>query len=142
MNSKTVQGSTVRTPTVKQNLTTLGTVRGRVGYSFLQNLLGFVSGGYAYGSGTLSTSIGNTGGCNGNYCAFSTSTGVKSGWTVGAGAEYAMTDSWMLRGEYLHYDLGSFSHHVGDPVFSTISATAKASFEGDIFRVGVGYKFN
>ena len=68
LNSKTVQGSTVRTPTVKQNLTTLGTVRGRVGYSFLQNLLGFVSGGYAYGSGTLSTSIGNTGGCNGNYC--------------------------------------------------------------------------
>ena len=32
------------------------------------------------------------------------------GWTVGAGAEYALSPSWSLKAEYQHFDFGSMSY--------------------------------
>ncbi len=35
---------------------------------------------------------------------------TRYGWTIGAGAEYALTQNWFLRGEYLYIDLGKFDY--------------------------------
>jgi opacity protein-like surface antigen len=32
------------------------------------------------------------------------------GWTAGAGLEWMITDHWLLRGEYLFYNLSSSQH--------------------------------
>ena len=32
-------------------------------------------------------------------------TAAKSGWVAGGGLEYAWTNAWTIRAEYLHYDL-------------------------------------
>ena len=36
-------------------------------------------------------------------------TETKTGWTAGGGVEYALTNHWTVRAEYLHYDLGDAS---------------------------------
>ena len=66
------------------------------------------------------------------------------GVAVGAGVEYALTENWILRGEYMHLDFfaKNFLWANGTaqiPSFSTgyrVSSTATA----DIARVGVSYK--
>ncbi len=35
---------------------------------------------------------------------------VLPGWTIGAGAEYALNPSWSLKAEYQHFDFGSMSY--------------------------------
>ena len=38
------------------------------------------------------------------------------GWTVGAGVEYALSQSWSLKAEYQHFDFGSMSYSYSDCV--------------------------
>jgi len=66
------------------------------------------------------------------------------GVAVGAGVEYALTDNWILRGEYMHLDFSAKDFLWGNGTdqisrFNTgsrVSSTATA----DIARVGVSYK--
>jgi len=57
---------------------------------------------------------------------------TTAGWTVGAGAEFALTNNWSLKAEYMYVDLDSSNFLVtGLPngyQFSTV-------------RVGVNYHF-
>ena len=63
-----------------------GTVRGRAGYAF-GNILPYVTGGLAYGRVTNSFDAWETGVGSINYSYSS----ERTGWTVGAGVEYALT---------------------------------------------------
>ncbi|MBN9600940.1 MAG: porin family protein [Afipia sp.] len=68
-----------------------GTLRGRVGYAF-NNVLFYGTGGLAFGE------------LKGQNFALSESrTGM--GWTVGLGAEFALTRNWSAKAEYLYVDL-------------------------------------
>ena len=45
---------------------------------------------------------------------------TRVGWTLGAGAEYAITNNITLKGEYLYYNLGSSnSVTLANPIAST-----------------------
>jgi len=80
------------------NMNWLGTVTGRVGYSFGQ-WLPYVKGGFA------AAEVGSPlqGGPSG---AFS-QTSELSGWTAGVGLEYQISSKWSLGLEYLYTDFGS-----------------------------------
>jgi outer membrane immunogenic protein len=54
-----------------------------------------------------------------------------TGWTVGGGMEFALTDRWSAKAEYMHYDLGKDTFAIDNGL------TADASTRGDIVRVGV-----
>jgi opacity protein-like surface antigen len=58
------------------------------------------------------------------------------GWTVGAGMEFALTDRWSAKAEYMHYDLGNdtFRTFVGDP-------GTRVDIQGNTVRIGVNYHF-
>ena len=59
------------------------------------------------------------------------------GWTVGGGFEFALTDRWTARAEYMHVDLGSgvFDVFSGNPCcFADLDTTA------DTVRVGLNMK--
>lgn len=117
-----------------------GTVRARLGYTPVERLLVYGTGGLAYGKVKTSYNY------NHEYIdfdisshpSFSTSK-TKAGWTVGAGAEYAITGNWTLKSEYLYTDLGT----------AKMSALMRPFGEGDInskvkfhtVRVGLNYKF-
>ncbi len=95
-----------------------GTVRARLGYAF-DRVLPYVTGGMAYGRNTINA-----------YGLDSSNTHV--GWTAGAGLEYAMTNNWTARAEYLYTDLGSKAY---DNIGTDAGVTASTA------RLGVNYKF-
>ncbi len=66
----------------------------------------------------------------------------KVGWTVGGGIEYAITNNWTIKGEYLYYDLGS-QKYAALPLAANPPFFVAQKFEttGNIVRAGVNYKF-
>jgi outer membrane immunogenic protein len=151
-----------------------GTVRGRRGFAFDRALI-YATGGLAYGgkaggsnvsqrdtvenataipfppfppilvpNGTFTTgtrALGSTGGSGSNI-----------GWALGAGAEYAFTNSMSFKIEYMHVDLGSSSR-----TYTTLASTPGPSGvqtmtagnriivrnenKFDVVRAGVNFRF-
>lgn len=107
-----------------------GTIRARLGYAF-DRFLPYITGGAAYGkTGTDVTFL--------NVPIFSDSN-TKWGWTVGAGGEYAITNNWTFKAEYLYVDLGSDTSSTSWvlPGFATLEHDTKFH----TFKAGVNYKF-
>jgi outer membrane immunogenic protein len=102
----------------------LGTVRARLGYAFLPNALFYVTGGLAYGN--VKTNVAN-------IISFG---GTNTGWTAGAGIEYALTQNWSLKTEYLYVDLGKKTNLL----FPGLSVGVKNTEH--IVRAGLNYRFN
>ncbi len=123
---------------LRSELNYLGTVRARLGYAAMPNLMLYLTGGLAYGKTSNSSALEDEfpGGLYGR------SSSTKVGWTVGAGAEYGFTRNITAKLEYLYYDLGS-SSHFGTPNLD-IDVATRASFtnKGSIVRAGINYKFD
>lgn len=112
--------------TTKINRT--GAARLRLGYAF-DRFMPYIAGGVAFAKL--------------NFDDYQLSTNVQdgsarknlTGWTIGAGAEYALTDQWIMRGEYRYTDFGK----------TTFSATQADSYSGKLkihdIRLGIAYKF-
>jgi outer membrane immunogenic protein len=90
----------------------LGTVRGRLGYLAMPNLLVYGTGGLAYGNVTYSVDLAQYGYSSAGattQAAFANAnnSAVQVGWTAGGGAEWMFMQNWSAKVEYLYYDLGS-----------------------------------
>ncbi len=111
---------------------TLALITGRVGLAH-QRALYYVKGGIAIGE--VATGYEQNGG--GLSAVASVPGDIKTetltGWTFGAGMEYAVTDKWSVKGEWMHFDLGKENYDLSFPMQSTTS--------GDIARIGVSYHF-
>jgi outer membrane immunogenic protein len=120
------------TNTAEEKLRWFGTTRVRLGYTLLDNLMVYATGGLAGATAkmTLSHVPGFTGLSDSDN---------QWGWAAGAGLEYGM-GPWSLRVDYLHYDLGDVSfRYVAAPGFLL---TARTDVSGDIIRGGISYRFN
>ncbi|MDQ0394328.1 outer membrane immunogenic protein [Labrys monachus] len=129
-----------------------GTIRPRFGFTPVDRLLVYATGGLAYGQ---VKSSGNYnwheygywwgGGGNADFDRSGGFSGSKSqvrwGWTIGAGAEYAITDHNTIKAEYLYVDLGKKNHVVVNPEDPGEFMTWKDSSRAHIVRVGLNYKF-
>lgn len=128
---------------VTQKLDWLGSVRGRVGIAPGSNWLLYATGGLAYGNTSFSHQFVRTD-LNPNVgFAGALSNSIRTGWIIGAGAEYMLTSNWTVKGEYLYYDLGS-TRVVGAPfnqAANGFGADGLYSTKGSIARVGLNYKF-
>jgi len=106
-----------------------GTARGRVGYSCSQ-FLPYVTVGFAYGQVR-------------DYAytpaaSFSTPGYTHTGYTVGAGLEYAITHNLTFKTEYLYIDLGRSAYADGFVAGATDSVRTTAH----LVRAGLNYKFD
>jgi outer membrane immunogenic protein len=131
------------TQSARSKLDFLGTVRGRLGYTFTPMFLGYVTGGLAYGHTQNSvTTIGVPDGFPG-VAVSGTGDEWRAGWTVGAGFEYAFGANWSVKGEYLYYDLGrqnlvlDYTALAGAPNLINY----RVDNTGNIARLGLNYKF-
>ncbi|WP_051357073.1 outer membrane protein [Azorhizobium doebereinerae] len=121
-NTITVGPLANRTNTQGATLDYFGTIRARVGYAF-DRWLPYITGGAAWGRTSFGT----------YYGADTAST--NWGWTVGAGLEYAITNNFTAKIEYLYVDLGGNNY-----IFPNLS-TLDTSFDMSVLKVGVNYKF-
>ncbi|WP_448951154.1 outer membrane protein [Labrys neptuniae] len=126
----------------------LTTARARIGWA-LDRILLYATGGvavadYSYSSGYV------YGTNNPNFAGGLISYGSKSrtlvGWTIGAGAEYALTNHWTVKAEYLFVDLGNApsirtAESGGVPGPTTYSIKSKSHLTENVLRLGVNYKF-
>lgn len=95
-----------------------GTARGRIGYAF-DNVLFYGTGGLAFGE------------LKGQRWGLSESrTGF--GWTVGLGAEFALTQNWSAKAEYLYVSLAQHDF--------TVTGLPNG-YQFGVIRVGVNYHF-
>jgi outer membrane immunogenic protein len=109
-----------------------GTLRGRVGWAMGErgNWLPYITGGLAYGQGTIS---GN--GTVGGVPVVFDNTRTYVGWTLGGGIEWAFWNSWSAKVEYLYADFG---RGAVIPLTPTLTMTA-GRMTDHIGRVGVNY---
>jgi outer membrane immunogenic protein len=121
------------------NATFLATARARLGVALDHTLL-FVTGGAAFGTVKTTDTLGTFGGL---LTSTTTTTAKRTGWTVGAGFEYAMTGSWLLRAEYLYVDLGTFDAPIlcGALCVDVNDTVVHHKYTDHIFRTGISYKF-
>jgi outer membrane immunogenic protein len=122
----------------------LGTVRGRIGFAPVCRLLIYGTGGFAYGNIDYSanTNFGNP--PRSTYPVEFTDT--RTGWTAGGGLEYALSNHWTVRAEYLHYDLGDASRTqnqltAGVPQGPPFFVHYNFDTSGEIVRAGFNFKF-
>ncbi len=132
---------------VSQKTDWFGTLRARIGVTpFLPSLLVYATGGLAYGnvktnflmSDTFAIAVlGNA--LSGNA--------TKLGWTAGAGAEWAITQNWSLKGEWLYVDLGRTAlagvngEFVGPAPFPLYATNQSYKHNFHVVRAGLNYRF-
>jgi outer membrane immunogenic protein len=118
-----------------------GTARLRAGFTVAPQLLLYATGGLAFGQvdDTVFTTY-IAGFPAASYPGSSSDTRV--GWTLGGGAEWALTQNWTVKAEYLYFDLGdatiTANPAVANPPFQIRS---NHDLTGSIARLGVNYKF-
>jgi opacity protein-like surface antigen len=121
----------------QDNAGALGSVAARFGYTWGRALF-YAKGGWAFGdvtAGTVATFVAPGSAPPAGGGDVGRSTNWENGWTVGAGMEFALTDRWSAKAEYMHYEFPQYAFTVGQGV------TTNASTTGDIVRVGVNYHF-
>lgn len=153
-------GSFFATPSnfvVSEDLKWFGTLRGRLGWLPSDNFLIYATGGLAYGRIERSATLNSVAGTNlqdvttgiayscvtGPACFVGRHTKTSTGWTAGAGAEYALGPNLSLKAEYLYMRFG------GDSVVTTaVGPNRPASFTATfsaadyhIARVGLNFLF-
>ena len=110
-----------------------GSLRGRIGYSFGSALL-YATGGLAVAS--VETRVTNTG--RPSPDSFRK---TVSGWTLGAGVEYAIDTKWSARAEYRYSDFARFNNSLNASVFIPNSVIVNQHVTESVVRVGLTYKF-
>ena len=118
-----------------------GTVRPRIGFAFDRALL-YVTGGLAYGNYNRSQTIVATNGLGAAIATFGNgSNNNRVGYTLGGGVEYAITNNWTVKGEYLWIGSGSRNRTLTSPAFPTIAYNSGGNRGFSVVRAGVNYKF-
>jgi outer membrane immunogenic protein len=110
----------------------LDTLRGRIGYAFDRTLF-YGTGGVAF-AGTSTTICNTTPG----LCVSNSQT--RTGWVVGAGIEYAISQELSLKFEYLHADFGA-GKSVTTQVAQGAVTTQNIKLTDDLVRVGLNWGF-
>jgi outer membrane immunogenic protein len=127
-----------------ERLQWFGTGRGRIGFVPVCRLMIYATGGVAYGNVDYSA---NTNFGKGGFSTYPTNfTETKAGWTVGGGLEYAISNHWSVRAEYLYYDLGDEDRTAnqltaGVPQGPPFFVHYNFDTTGNIVRGGLNFKF-
>lgn len=118
----------------QSDLDWLATARVRLGYAF-DNILVYATAGGA--AAETEDAIGLTAGG-----ATLSERRSRKGWTAGAGFEWAFSENWSAKGEYLYVDLGEETVSENGPIVFP-DATDAVDFEHiyHLGRVGVNYRF-
>jgi outer membrane immunogenic protein len=130
-----IRGNTTSTLVVPNvGLTTrlnwLGTVTGRLGYAWDRTLL-YAKAGTAFGNLTYDITP---------PVAVFEGKDSRVGWTIGAGAEFAVWDNLSIKAEYNYLDLGTRTVTATSPAGGPFPADAKVTEH--MIKLGANYRFS
>jgi len=103
----------------------LSSVRGRLGWTVMPNVLLYATAGGAFGD--VREAINSNGSASGD----------QAGWSAGACFEWMVVPNWSFKAEYLHYDLGTFVCAACAP-----GQAVNVRFAFDTGKVGINYHFS
>jgi outer membrane immunogenic protein len=124
----------------RQTLDWFGTVRGRLGYAILPNLLVYGTGGFAYGEGSSRFSYTDIIGLT----SFGSESSTRTGWTAGGGVEWKFLPNWSAKVEYLYTELER-GQNLGGAAFPVPFVFVNQQGVENRFhsvRVGLNYHFD
>jgi len=103
--------------TLRDHFDYLGTARARAGFITPQNVLLFLTGGVAWAQTSQENLSASAVVGQFSFTSSSLSPVVRFGWAAGGGVETSLAaiglPNWLIRAEYLHYDLGGRSSSSG-----------------------------
>jgi len=117
--------------TISDQTKMLATITGRVGYAW-DRLLGYVKGGASFADD-------NYEGCC--YLGTWNASALRSGWTVGAGLEWAFLGNWSARFEYDFYGFGTTNVAFQSPVSYFPSSVEAVKQQIQTVMFGINYRF-
>lgn len=125
--------------TLTQKLAWFSTTRLKIGWAQDRWMI-FAAGGLA--SGRVESTYQSTFSLNGGFLAGSEEK-TRYGWTIGGGVEYALSQNWFLRGEYLYLDLGDFNYtsvQFGNPA-PGFTWNTEVDTTAHVARLALTYRF-
>jgi outer membrane immunogenic protein len=136
--------------TVTKQLDWFSTYRLRTGVAF-DRWFGYVTGGAVVAGvkGTTDIQYNNDAFFLSTFHFAGSDRDVRMGWTVGGGFEYAFTNAWSFKAEYLYINLADFTFNA--PCISpnaagacipgnSFSTATSIDFREHVFRVGLNYR--
>jgi outer membrane immunogenic protein len=118
----------------------LVTARGRLGWTIWDKTMVYATGGAAWAKIDTSEWVFAANG-TGPIRTGHQESNVRSGWTVGGGAEYALGYGWSVKGEYLYVKFDDFTTFTTGPFAPVNASPREVRLEDYIFRAGMNYKF-
>src|SRR5262249_33802897 len=118
----------------------LVTARGRLGWTIWDRTMVYATGGAAWAKIHASEWVFAANG-TGPIRTGHQESNVRSGWTVGGGAEYVLGYGWSVKGEYLYVKLDDFTTFTTAPFAPVNASPREVRLEDHIFRAGMNYKF-
>ena len=114
------------------NVTSFGTLRGRLGYTW-NNVLLYGTGGLAYANiNSALTSPTGTG----------NATNWRAGWAAGAGMEYGFAPHWSAKIEWVYVAFNSFQWiNTANGSFNCVGLNCSTDAKFNVVRAGVNYHF-
>jgi high affinity Mn2+ porin len=127
-----VDGPALRPAPFNTSLDFIGTVRGRVGYAF-GTWLPYVTAGFAWGHTQVDIhgdplTVTDIMAALGHY---------QTGWTAGAGVEFAVSGNWSAKGEYNYVDLQRHVYDLGGFALPSVAVDPRIH----LFKFGLNYRF-
>ena len=102
--------------------------RARLGFLASPSFMMYLTAGIAHSTSDIDVKW-NGGGAS--------ASGSKTGWVIGGGAEYRITQAMSLRGELLHYEFDGVKFN-----FSNGGGTGKLDASVTVVRAGLNFHFN
>jgi high affinity Mn2+ porin len=107
----------------------VGTLRGRAGYTF-GRWMPYLTGGFAWGHAHVSVND-DAGGLVG------TVNGYQTGWTAGAGVEFAVSGNWSAKAEYDYIDLSRRTYDLNGFGLAGVNVDPRIH----LAKLGLNYRF-
>jgi opacity protein-like surface antigen len=145
-NSDVIAGTTTSN---KRLLEWFGTARGRLGWLVRDDVLIYGTGGFAYGEvsarGALSSLA--SANCSVVFCSAGQFSDIATGWTAGAGVEFAVAPNVTFKAEWLYVDLDKQKYNIAAyggsvPAGVPVNLVARSESAAHIIRAGVNYRID
>jgi outer membrane immunogenic protein len=118
-----------------------GSIRGRLGVAWDRALI-YATGGVAFGGFNTNVSFNGNGAAGVPFFANGSISTTRTGWTVGGGIDYAITNNWSIFAEYRYTNFGSIRENVFGQLPIGFVFSGSRQIQQNQVQVGFSYKFD